>query len=81
MEKINKKYVVTYHYNPEQENIAQLKIGMVEPQDMQSVCQLALLNIPAMSAFRKENPALFNKVTLDYPHYSVEMRIVDMLVS
>lgn len=72
-----KKYVVTYWYDEKNEKIVAVKIGMTDPENLAGVQQIASLHIPAMTAFRKENPKIFNKVALALPQFDVELRIVD----
>lgn len=72
-----KKYVVTYLYDENHEKILAVKIGMTEPENLAGVTQIANFHIPAMTAFRKENPKIFNKVTLQFPNFDVDLCIVD----
>lgn len=72
-----KKYVVTYWYDEKSEKIVGVKIGMTDPENLAGVTQIANLHIPAMTAFRKENPKMFNKVTLPFPQFDVELRVID----
>lgn len=74
-----KKYVVTYWYDEKNEKIVAVKIGMTDPENLAGVQQIASLHIPAMTAFRKENPKMFNKVTLPLPQFDVELRVVDKI--
>lgn len=74
----NKKtYVVTYWYDEKNDKIVGVKIGMTDPENLAAVHQIAGVHIPAMTAFRRENPKMFNKVTLPFPQFEVELRIVD----
>lgn len=78
MEK-KKTYVVTYWYDEKNEKIESVKIGMTDPENLAGVAQIANLHIPAMTAFRKENPKMFNKVTLPFPQFDVELRVIDKI--
>lgn len=71
-----KKYVVTCWYDEKNEQIVAVKIGNTDPENLVRVSQIAHLHLPAMAAFRKENPKMFDKVTLPFSQFDVELRIV-----
>lgn len=76
----NKKlYHVSYMFNTETNTIDSVSIGDCPVAVLPTICQVAHIHIPAMIAFRKENPTIFNRVTLPIADYEIVFKIYDKL--
>lgn len=70
-------YRVVYLYDKEKELIESVKICFCPPSRVRTLTELASIHVPAMTAFRRQHPTQFNRVTLPIDSFDVEFQIVD----